>query len=91
MRLANTSLTRTYTFSIFRFFMDGLGVGQPTPIYDMLPMAYMPKQGELINPELDIPRFVDVSNLAKHTTMKAAIDFWQKSWRTQGYLRTLKR
>ncbi|WP_296834148.1 HipA domain-containing protein, partial [Thiomicrospira sp.] len=61
----------------FSFFSDGLHILNPTPIYDMLPMAFMPRKGELITPDFQIPRFIDVSEPAKHQAKIAALDFWQ--------------
>lgn len=61
----------------FSFFMEGLDIGEATPIYDMLPMAYMPKQGELMNPEMTMPRFIPVSESAKAIAREVAIRFWQ--------------
>lgn len=62
----------------FSFFSDDLHILNPSPIYDMLPMAFMPRQGELINPDFQIPRFIDVSEPAKHQAKIAALDFWQR-------------
>lgn len=61
----------------FSFFMEGLEIGEATPIYDMLPMAYMPKQGELMNPEMKVPRFIPVSESAQAIAQAVAIKFWQ--------------
>lgn len=60
----------------FSFFLDDLKLTGTTPIYDMLPMAYMPVQGELRNPILAAPRFLDVSNEARIKALNIAIQFW---------------
>lgn len=62
----------------FAFFMDGLSLAGATPIYDMLPMAFMPAQGELRNPRFEIPNFIDVSQQAIQKAQNAAIDFWNQ-------------
>lgn len=54
-----------------------MDIGEATPIYDMLPMAYMPRQGELMNPEWQTPRFIPVSESAKTIAQEVAIKFWQ--------------
>jgi len=60
----------------FSLFLHDLQITTPTPIYDMLPMAYMPVQGELRNPELKAPRFIQVSNKANQNALKIAKTFW---------------
>ena len=60
----------------FSLFIHNLQITTPTPIYDMLPMAYMPVQGELRNPELKAPRFIQVSNKANQNALKVAKSFW---------------
>lgn len=60
----------------FSLFLDDLQISTPTPIYDMLPMAYMPVQGELRNPELKAPRFIQVSNKANQNALTMAKTFW---------------
>jgi len=60
----------------FSFFLHDLQITAPTPIYDMLPMAYMPAQGELRNPEITAPRFIQVSNKANQNALKIAKTFW---------------
>lgn len=60
----------------FALFISNLQITTPTPIYDMLPMAYMPVQGELSNPELKAPRFIQVSNKANQNALKIAKTFW---------------
>ncbi|MGE4500905.1 MAG: HipA domain-containing protein [Hydrogenovibrio sp.] len=62
----------------FSFFMEGLELMGVTPVYDMLPMAYMPVQGELRNPELTAPRFIDVSNEARQLALSLAAVFWEQ-------------
>ena len=62
----------------FSFFLDEINLTQPTPIYDMLPMAYMPVQGELRNPDFTPPRFINVSIQAQNLAKKMAIHFWQQ-------------
>ncbi|MDR9498214.1 MAG: HipA domain-containing protein [Hydrogenovibrio sp.] len=59
------------------FFLEGLQVTGVTPIYDMLPMAYMPVQGEIRNPETKPPRFIDVSDQAQEAALKIAVRFWE--------------
>jgi hypothetical protein len=59
------------------FFMQDLKLIGLTPIYDMLPMAYMPVQGELRNPEIKPPRFIDVSDQARDNAFQIARHFWQ--------------
>lgn len=58
------------------FFMQRFELMGVTPVYDMLPMAYMPVQGELRNPELTAPRFIEVSNEAKGKALAIAVAFW---------------
>lgn len=60
------------------FFLDGLKLAGVTPVYDMLPMAFMPVQGELRNPEIEAPRFVNVSEQAKKDALNMALDFWKR-------------
>jgi hypothetical protein len=60
------------------FFMEGLELMGVTPVYDMLPMAYMPVQGELRNPELMAPRFIEVSNEARWQALSLAVLFWEQ-------------
>ena len=62
----------------FSFFMEHLALMGATPIYDMLPMAYMPVQGELRNPELTAPRFIEVSNEARKQALSLAAIFWEQ-------------
>ncbi|WP_319558097.1 HipA domain-containing protein [Thiomicrorhabdus sp.] len=62
----------------FSFFLKGLEIDEAAPIYDMLPMAYMPKQGELMNPDMTVPRFVPVSETAKKRALATAKEFWMK-------------
>ncbi|MDG4811449.1 HipA domain-containing protein [Hydrogenovibrio sp. 3SP14C1] len=62
----------------FSFFMEDLTLSGATPIYDMLPMAFMPVQGELRNPELMAPKFIDVSNEARTNALSMAIQFWAR-------------
>ncbi len=62
----------------FSFFMEGLELMGATPVYDMLPMAYMPVQGELRNPELTALRFIDVSNEARQLALSLAAVFWEQ-------------
>jgi hypothetical protein len=62
----------------FSFFMQGTQIAKATPIYDMLPMAYMPKQGELTLIDIKPPHFIDVSANANQQGLVAALDFWQK-------------
>jgi hypothetical protein len=62
----------------FSFFMQGTEIAEATPIYDMLPMAYMPKQGELTLIDIKPPHFIDVSANANQQGLVAALDFWQK-------------
>nr|WP_279576227.1 HipA domain-containing protein [Thiomicrorhabdus marina] len=61
----------------FSFYMDGINIGEATPIYDMLPMAYMPRQGELMNPEWQTPRFIPVSENARNIAQEIAERFWE--------------
>lgn len=61
----------------YSFFMDGLTLKESTPIYDMLPMAYMPVQGELRNPEMKAPRFIPVSKKAYTLALRGANLFWE--------------
>lgn len=42
------------------FFFDGFKVQGLAPIYDMLPMVLMPKQGELLDPKWQAPVLLDV-------------------------------
>jgi len=58
------------------FFMKGLVLDGITPVYDMLPMAFMPVQGELGNPAIEMPRFIYVSDSANQKALKMAIDYW---------------
>lgn len=62
----------------FSFFMEGLTLSGATPIYDMLPMAFMPVQGELRSPELIAPKFINVSNEARTKALSMAIQFWSR-------------
>lgn len=62
----------------FSFFMEGLTLSGATPVYDMLPMAFMPVQGELRNPELIAPKFIDVSTEARANALNMAIQFWSR-------------
>jgi len=62
----------------FSFFMEDLSLADTTPVYDMLPMAYMPVQGELRNPDLKRPRFIEASTPSKALALNKAIDFWSK-------------
>lgn len=61
----------------FSFYLEGVTPGKPTPIYDMLPMAFMPKQGELIKRDFAIPRFINVAPESALKAQSAALDFWQ--------------
>ena len=61
----------------FSFFMNDLTIGTTTPVYDMLPMAFMPRQGELRNPAISLPRFINCSDSAKNKAKKIATIFWQ--------------
>lgn len=62
----------------FSFFMEGVSIGTATPIYDMLPMAFMPVQGELRNPEMTIPRFIETSQASQLKAKTLAIEFWKR-------------
>jgi len=42
------------------FFFDGFKVQELAPVYDMLPMILMPKQGELLDPKWQAPALLDV-------------------------------
>jgi len=59
------------------FFMEDLKLTGVTPVYDMLPMAFMPVQGELRSPDFFVKRFVDVSAQSNQTAMKIALFFWE--------------
>lgn len=62
----------------FSFFMDGLTINGATPIYDMLPMAFTPKQGEIPNIDIAPPRFINVSSNAQELALKTAKHFWNE-------------
>lgn len=60
----------------FSFFIKDLTLKGTTPIYDMLPMAFMPVQGELRNPDIVLPRFIGTSEEAQVKAKDIAIQFW---------------
>jgi len=62
----------------FSFFIEDLSLAGVTPIYDMLPMAYMPVQGELRNPNIEAPRFINVSREANQKARDMAVVFWNR-------------
>lgn len=62
----------------FSFFMMKLELEGPTPVYDMLPMAFMPSQGELRDPDLEAPRFVNASPEANKQGLIMALEFWDR-------------
>ncbi len=59
------------------FFMEGVNLGRLAPVYDMLPMSFMPVQGELSNPDIPLGRFVEGSNKARGLALEMAISFWR--------------
>jgi hypothetical protein len=61
----------------FSFFLEGTQLKETAPIYDMLPMAFMPKQGELVQMDFEIPRFVNVSHDSAEKAQSIALEFWQ--------------
>lgn len=61
----------------FSFFMSGTEIDGTTPIYDMLPMAFIPKQGEIVSRDIVIPRYVNVSSESNDIALEAALTFWQ--------------
>lgn len=61
----------------FSFYLDGVTPSDASPIYDMLPMAFMPKQAELVERDVSMPRFIDVAPESAQKAQEAALGFWQ--------------
>lgn len=59
------------------FYFEDFQVISLAPIYDMLPMAFMPKQGEIIDMDYSIPRFIPVSTQNLDKAKQLAQQFWQ--------------
>lgn len=74
LMIANTDM---HNGNLAFYLKDGLPNGL-APIYDMLPMAYMPKQGELPNPSYQLPRFIPGSDDAKVQAKQMALKFWHQ-------------
>lgn len=86
LMIANTDMHNgNLAFYLKDGFPDGLA-----PIYDMLPMAYMPKQGELPNPHYQLPRYMPASEEAKAQAKRMALAFWQKVAQHQGISNSFK-
>lgn len=62
----------------FSFFTKGLQIMEPAPVYDMLPMLFMPRGNEIIHksfdPELPLPEERELWSLA----YAAASEFWDE-------------
>jgi len=74
LMIANTDI---HNGNLAFYLKDGLPNGL-APIYDMLPMAYMPKQGELPIPNYQLPRFIPGSDDAKAQAKQMALKFWHQ-------------
>lgn len=61
------------------FYFEGLTIQALAPIYDMLPMAYMPKQGELVTPEFKRPILFDIEPETQNIAQELAIRFWRQA------------
>lgn len=59
------------------FYFEGYAVTGLAPAYDMLPMTFMPKQGEIIDLDYSIPRFIPVSIQNMDKAKQLSKQFWQ--------------
>jgi len=60
------------------FFFNDLKIGQLTPVYDMLPMAYMPRNGQIFTPQ---PKFSPPSAGREDAWLWAyplALEYWDR-------------
>jgi hypothetical protein len=60
------------------FFFDDFNVGELTPIYDMLPMLYMPHQGQILSRHY-LPEPPKISQLAYWSwAQRLALEYWNR-------------
>ncbi len=61
------------------FFLEEGRVGPLTPLYDMLPMAWMPRSGELVETTLPLPALTPLRGDLWWSAWLAALVYWERA------------
>jgi len=64
-------------FGNLSFFFQDLKLGDLAPVYDMLPMMYMPVRGEIIPRDFAAKPILDVPEDILSSAYELALDYWQ--------------